>query len=63
MHTTLSQEDLIFWFAIGKIYAQMKPEEDQMQNEIIVRKDSGFSDTQSFSVTLCCPVTCTDNFS
>lgn len=59
MHTTLSQEDLIFWFAIGKIYAQMKPEEDQMQNEIIEQKDSGFSDTPSFSVTLCCPVTCT----
>lgn len=56
-------EKATLWFVIGKIHAQMKPEEDQMQNEIIKHKDSSFSNTQSFSVTLCCPVTCIDNSS
>lgn len=63
MHTILSPEDFIFWVVTGKIHAQIKPEEDQMLNEIIEQKDSGFSNTQSFSVTLCCPVTCIDNSS
>lgn len=35
MHTILRPEDFIFWVVTGKIHAQMKPEEDQMQNEII----------------------------
>lgn len=63
MHTILSPEDLIFWVVTGKIHAQMKPQENQMRNEIIEQKDSSFSNTPSFSVTLCCPVTCIDNSS
>lgn len=63
MHTILSPEDFILHILVWKIHAQMKPEEDQMQDEIIEQKDSGFSNTQSFSVTLCCPVTCVDNSS